>query len=73
MNSLRDFCLRIGESHFVMVFQISKLLICTANKILGASEELFSNTNLTMKINVGINPQDCCKSKEHDSPVKIAG
>lgn len=73
INSLGDFCLRIGESHFVIMFQIGKLLICTANKILAASEELFSNAKLTMKINVGINTEGYYKAKECDSPVKIAG
>lgn len=43
------------------------------NKVLGVSEELFSNAKLTMKINVAINTEGYYKAKECDSPVKIAG
>lgn len=73
INSLGDFCLHVGESPFVITFQTGKLLICTGNKVLGASEELFSNAKLTMKINVAINTEGYYKAKECDSPVKIAG
>lgn len=73
INSLGDFCLHTGESHCVVMCQIGKLLICTANRILGASEELFSKAKLMMKINVHINTKGYYKGKEHDSPVKIGG
>lgn len=73
INSLGDFCLHIGESRFVIRFQTGKLLICMGNKVLGVSEELFSNAKLTMKINVAINTEGYYKAKECDSPVKIAG
>lgn len=73
INSLGDFCLHIGESRFVITFQTGKLLICMGNKVLGVSEELFSNAKLTMKINVAINTEGYYKAKECDSPVKIAG
>lgn len=54
------------------MFQIGQLQICSANNILGASEVLFSNARLTMKINVGISTEGCYKPKERDSPVERA-
>lgn len=73
INSLGDFCLHTAESCFVIIFQGSKLQICTGNKVLGASEELFSNVKLTVKVSLGINTEGYYKAEERDSPVKIAG
>lgn len=57
----------------MIIFQAGKLQICTGNKVLGASEELFSNAKLTVKVSVGINREGYYKAKECDSPVEIAG
>ena len=55
------------------MFQTGKMLICTGNKVLGASEELLSNAKLAIKINIDINSEGYYKAKERDSPVKITG
>lgn len=47
--------------------------ICPGNKVLGASEELFSSVKLAVKVSIGINTEGYYKAEEYDSPVKIAG
>lgn len=57
--------LHTGESYFGIMFQTGKLLICTYNKVFGASEKLFANAKLAMKVTVGISAEGCYMKPEN--------
>lgn len=54
IHSLGFSALHTGESYFGIMFQTGQLLICTCNKVFGASEKQFANAELAMKVTVGI-------------------
>lgn len=54
------FCaLHTGESHFGIMFQTGKLMLCTCSKVFGASEKLFANAKLAMKVTVCMCAEGC--------------